>query len=349
MRQKFDPADDRQLRGDFLKMADVFDIEQFEIADKKEPGKQRYFLEIADNADEQIGIPVLIANGHHPGKTLVVFACVHGDELEGVQAIHDVFNLLEPRDMHGRLIAVPIANLPAYNALTRTSPIDGLNLARTFPGKKDGTVTERIAYYLSNLAIREADLFLDLHSSGVRSRMPTMVGYDAGETACAARSKEAALAFGMPVIWGHKNIGPGRSICSAAEFGIPWLYVESPNGACVSPIDLPFYVNGVLNLLGHLGVISRSIESKPPMCRLLGSGDVDTSRCTDISGFFVPHAGLLERVEKGQPVGEIRDIFGQTIQKIHAERKGLVAMLRATPVVSPGDALFLIADEDLNR
>jgi len=327
-------------------MADVFDIEQFKFSDKSEPGKQRYFLEIGSKDGEQIGIPVIVANGSHPGKTLVVFACVHGDELEGVQAIHDVFNMLDPQEMHGRFIAVPVANLPAYRAVTRTSPIDGMNLARTFPGKKNGTVSERIAYYLSNLVIREADLFLDLHSSGVRSLMPTMVGYDAGDTVFAARSKEAALAFGMPVIWGHKGIGPGRSICSAAEFGIPWLYVESPNGACVSPIDLPFYVNGILNLLGYLSVISRSIERTQPMFKLLGSGDVDTSRCSDISGFFVHHVRLMERVEKGQSIGEIRDIFGQTIEKIRAERKGFVAMLRATPVVSPGDTLFLIADED---
>jgi predicted deacylase len=327
-------------------MTDVLDIEQFEFPNRNETGKHRYFLKIGSQDEEQIGIPVLVANGHHPGKTLVVFACVHGDELEGVQAIHDVFNVLEPEEMRGRFIAVPIANLPAYRAVTRTSPIDGMNLARTFPGKKNGTVTEQIAYHLSNLIIREADLFLDLHSSGVRSLMPTMVGYDAGGTVCAARSKEAALAFGMPVIWGHKSIGPGRSICSAAAFGIPWLYVESPNGACVSPIDLPFYVNGALNLLGYLGVISRIVERTQPMFRLLGSGDVDTSRCADISGFFVHHVKLMERVEKDQSVGEIRDIFGQTIEKIHAERKGFVAMLRSTPVVSPGDTLFLIADED---
>ena len=327
-------------------MADVFDVEQFELPDRNESGKSRYFLEIGSNNEEQTGIPVLVANGHLPGKTLVVFACVHGDELEGVQAIHDVFNMLDPKEMHGRFIAVPIANLPAYHAVTRTSPTDGMNLARTFPGKKNGTVTERIAYHLSNLLIREADLFLDLHSSGVRSWMPSMVGYDAAETARAARSKEAALVFGMPVIWGHKEIGPGRSICAASEFGIPWLYVESPNGACVSPIDLPLYVNGILNLLGHLSVISRNIERARPTFRLLGSGDVDTSQSADISGFFVHHVRLMDRVEKGQPVGEIRDIFGQTIEKIRAERGGFVAMLRATPVVSPGDTLFLIADED---
>lgn len=321
-------------------MAIEVDIDQFSFPD--EPGKRSYFLKVPAGDIEDSGFPLLVANGAKPGKTLVVFAGVHGDELEGVQAIHDAFVHLDHEAMTGRLIAVPIANMPAYKAVSRTSPIDGLNLARTFPGKKDGTVTERLAFYLSEVIIPQADLFLDLHSSGVAYLMPLMAGYDASDTASGQISKEAALIFGTPVVWGHERIGPGRSISSSSELRIPWLYVESPNGGRVSDVDLPYYVNGILNLLSYLNIVSRNEPVQPPKYRLRGPGDVDISQAVTTSGFFVPEVKLLDLVEKGQLIGEVRDEFGQTVEVVNAEESGYVVMLRATPTVEPGTPVCLI-------
>ena len=198
-------------------MATSIEVDQFRFEDVSEVGKHAFFLEISPaGSGEQIGIPLLIANGRQPGKTLVAFAAVHGDELEGVQAIQDVFRQLNTDEMNGRLIAVPVANRPAFRAVQRTSPIDSLNLARTFPGRKDGSVTERIAHYLGELIIPQADLFIDLHSAS-NSLMPTMAGYDASGTEAARISMEAALRTEMPVIWGHPDVGPGRTLHAAMQ------------------------------------------------------------------------------------------------------------------------------------
>lgn len=325
-------------------MAIYTDINNFKFADVTETGKHSFFLEISPaGSGEQIGIPLLVANGAKSGKTLVVFAGIHGDELEGVQAIHDVFNQLNIDEMNGRFIAVPTANLPAVRAVTRLSQIDSLNMARVFPGNKNGTVTERIAHNLSDLIIPQADFLLDLHSSGVAYLMPLMVGYDANKTEVGNISKEAALKFGTPVIWGHEEVSPGRSISSAIEQGIPWLYVESPNGGRVSPIDLPFYVNGVLNLLKHLEIILGEITGSTPNYRLFGSGDVDRTQAVNTSGFFVQKVQLLDFVEKGHLIGIVRNLFGETIEEIRTQQSGFVAMLRATSLVNPGDSVCLVA------
>ena len=327
-------------------MAIYLDVNQFNFEKVQEAGKHSFFLEISPaGSGEQIGIPLLLANGAHPGKTLVVFAAVHGDELEGVQAIHDVFRELETNEMSGRLIAVPVANLPAFRAVQRISPIDSMNLARTFPGDKNGSVTQRIAHYLGELIIPQADFFLDLHSA-VSSLMPMMVGYDASDSAAGKISKEAALQSGAPVIWGHPDVGPGRSLCAAIERGIPWLYVESPSGRRVSPVELPYYINIVLNLLAYLKIISRETVTSSPELRLIGSGDVDRTRSVNTSGFFVQKVKLLDYVEKGQLVGEVRDLFGETIEEIRTEQAGIVAVLRANPLVSPGDSVCLVADAE---
>jgi len=332
-------------------MAINIDITDFRFEDVSEVGKHSYFLEIAPaGSGEQIGIPLLIANGSRMGKTLVVFAAVHGNELEGVQAIQDVFARLDTSEMSGKLIAVPVANLPAFRKVQRVSPIDGLNLARTFPGNMSGTVTERIAHYLSELIIPQGDFFLDLHSA-VTALMPTMAGYDAAKTEIGKLSREAALRCGMPVVWGHPEIGPGRSLCSASANGIPWLYVESSSGGRVSPDELPFYTGAVLNLLGHLKIIDREPSTIEPELHLIGSGDVDTIQSVNTAGFFVQKTALLDHVEAGTLVGEVRDLFGSVLEEIYTEQAGYVAVLRADPLVNPGDQVCLVtpalSDTDL--
>lgn len=325
-------------------MATTIGIDQFRFEDVSEIGKHSFFLEIsAGGSGEMIGIPLLVANGSRPGKTLVTFAAVHGDELEGVQAIQDVFRQLDTDEMTGRFIAVPVANLPAFRSVQRTSPIDLLNLARTFPGRKDGSVTERIAHYLGELIIPQADFFIDLHSAAT-SLMPTMVGYDASGTEAAKASMEAALRTGMPVIWGHPDVGPGRTLHAAMQLGIPWLYVESPSGRQVSSSELPYYVGALLNLLGHLKIIDREASSSLPKLHLYGSGDVDRTQSVNVSGFFVQRVKLLDQVKAGDLVGEVRDLFGEVLEDVRTLSAGIVAVLRSDPLVNPGDPVCLVAE-----
>lgn len=344
MQEKLNSTNSRTIRGNFLKMAISTDINNFRFKDVTETGKHSFFLEITPaGIGEQIGIPLLIANGAKSGKTLVVFAAVHGDELEGVQAIQDVFYQLNTDEMNGRFIAVPVANLPAFRAVQRISPIDSLNLARTFPGNKNGSVTERIAHYLGELILPQGDFFLDLHSA-VTALMPTMVGYDASGSEAGKISKEAALQLGTPVIWGHPEVSSGRSLCAAIECGIPWLYVESASGGRVSPVELPYYINVVLNLLGYLKIIDRETSKSKPELHLFGAGDTDRTQSVNTAGFFVQKVTLLEYVQRGQLIGEVRDLFGDVIEEVRTEQSGYVTVLRANPLVNPGDSVCLVAE-----
>ena len=325
-------------------MATSIEIDKFTFEDVDRPGKHAFFLELCrSGAGEQLGIPLLVANGEKPGKTLVAIAAVHGDELEGVQAIQDVFRLLDTDEMSGRFIAVPVANLPAFRAVQRISPIDSLNLARTFPGKREGSITEKIAHYLGELIIPQGNFFLDLHSAS-SSQMPTMVGYDAANTNAGRTSKDAALKMGMPVVWGHPDLGPGRSLCAASERGIPWLYVESASGGQVSASQLPYYVDVLLNLVGYLKIIDREPSTAIPQLHLFGSGDVDRIQSVNSAGFFVQKVKLLEHVEQNSLVGEVRDLYGEVIEEVRTARSGYVAVLRSNPLVNPGDSVCLVAE-----
>jgi predicted deacylase len=298
--------------------------------------KHTLALDLAPEA--AVAIPVHLVHGRSPGKTLVVTAGVHGDEYEGVRAILDLVGEIRPEELSGALLAVPVANPPAFWNGTRTSPLDGDNLARMFPGDPRGSATEVIAYHLGESIIAHADFFVDLHSAGVQLLMPTMVGYDANDSVARA----AALAFGAPVIWAHPSVAPGRTVSFASSRRIPWLYTEARGAGRIDRQDLLIFERGLLNLLRHLGMLPGEPTPSAPARLLYGDGNLDASLSATNAGFFISNVELLEDVSAGQELGNIVDLHGQAIESLRSPRDGVVAMLRAFPVVHPGDALCLI-------
>jgi predicted deacylase len=293
-------------------------------------------LAIPSHAD--LALPMLVVRGVSAGPTLVVSAGVHGDEYEGVQTIFDVFHAVDPSAMTGSLVAVPLANPPAFWNGTRTSPIDRSNLARVFPGDPAGNATQAIAYQFDQRILSLADLYLDLHSAGVKWAMPTLVGYHANDDA----AERAAQVFGAPVIWQHPSMAPGRTVSAAAARGVPSLYCEARGGGRIHPDDIAVYRRGVFNLLRHLGILDDEIERGPVPLRLYGDGNIDNGVSARQPGFLTPRVELLESVEKGQLLGTLHDVWGGTIEEFAAPRSGVVVLVHACPLVHPDEPLFLI-------
>lgn len=304
-----------------------------------EPGsKQRQWLPVT--AD--VALPVLSACGRADGATLVVTAGVHGDEYEGVRAIHEVFAELDVHAMRGSLLAIPVLNPPAHRACNRVSPVDGANLARVFPGKPDGTLSERIAWSFDRHVLSRASFYLDLHSGGVRYGMPSMVGYNEHDP----RGVAASEVFGAPVTWGHPVIEPGRTISSARDRGIPFLYTEAWGAGRIAAADLEMMKRGTRNLLRHLGIIAGDLELPvAPPRRLRGVGNTDEGISATRAGFLLRDVALLDRVAKGQRLGRLINDFGETMEEYFAPFDATVGLTREMPVVEAGDTLFLVAVE----
>ncbi|MFN7925094.1 MAG: succinylglutamate desuccinylase/aspartoacylase family protein [Bryobacteraceae bacterium] len=284
-------------------------------------------------------LPVLLVRGAEPGATLVVTGAVHGDEYEGVRAILETFEELDPAGMRGDLLAVPVANPPAFWNGTRSSPIDNGNLARVFPGDPNGPATSAIAWHLAQFIISRADFYLDLHSGGVACEMPSMAGYDASDP----RSRDGALAFGAEVIWAHPDVPPGRTVSFAKSRGIPFLYTEAFGAGRIHPADLAMMKRGVRNLLRKLGILSSSFETVPLRYHLFGEGNVHSGVNAPRTGFFLSDVQLLDRVEAGQRVGRMVTESGELVQAFDAPSAGVIGLLRRFPVVAKDDPLFLIA------
>lgn len=301
-------------------------------------GARHYLTLSVEAGSHRVELPVIFVRGSKAGSTLALTAGIHGDEYEGVRAIFDVVEQLDPSIMSGDLLCVPVANPPAFWAVSRCSPLDHRNLARVFPGNSEGSITEAIAAAIDSEILAKADFLLDLHSAGVRFVMPTMVGYDAAD----ARSEAAARIFGAPVIWAHDVIAPGRSVSAATARGIPWLYTEARGAGRIHAMDLEVYRRGILNLLRHLAILPGEVQCAPPEHFLFGDGNVDASITTERSGFLVPEVELLDTVSVGQRLGTLRDLWGVPQEHFDSPRDGVVALIHVCPVVNSKDPLFLI-------
>ena len=319
---------------------------EFDLATLPVGEKISAWLSVAPRADgKQWQLPVLALRSGKPGPLLVVLAAVHGDEYEGVETIPQAFAEINAATMAGTVVMVPVCNLPAYEAAIRSSPIDGLNLARVFPGKATGTVTERIAFALTDRLFRYADFVLDLHSGGVAYDIPTLIGYLHDEGEFGQKSRAAAEAFGAPVMWGHPLPMPaGRSISAATDLGIPWLYTEGPGGGYARPADVDCFRRGVLNVMRHLGMLPGVPEVVDVPIQLVGDGNLDVVTLAPVGGYFRATVKLLDRVQKGDVIGTMFDFFGTNLATITAEMDGIVIMVRRLHRVHGGEGLAQVTN-----
>lgn len=316
-------------------------VRDFEIDNLPRGAKRRLWLDIAARDDGGIWrLPLLAIVGAQDGPTLLVIAGVHGDEFEGIAAIPQVYGAIASENLRGRLLMAPICNMPACEAAQRGSPIDGLNLARVFPGDAAGTITRQIAWWLTQKLLRHADFLIDLHTGGIAYELPTLIGYAHDDGELGKASLAAAAAFGAPVMWGHPLPLPaGRSISAATSMGIPALYTEAPGGAGCAPDVVACFRDGVLNVMRRLGMLDGEPNRRRLTHHLVGDGNLDTVIHARADGFFQREVSLLEHVTKGQRLGAILGPSGLELAPVDADQDGVVIMLRGLPPVKVGDGM----------
>jgi predicted deacylase len=306
-------------------------------------------LLVAAGADAgPLEVPMLCARGAQDGPRALVLGGVHGDEPEGISAASAVWRELDLDALRGSVTVLPLANPPAWRAGTRVSGADGLNLARTFPGRADGSLTERIADAISAL-IHESDVLIDLHSAGLHYRMPFLAGAYAADDDLGRRCTATGLAFGAPVFWAHPDIAAGRSLSVAVERNIVNLYVECGGGGRVRAEHLLGYRQGVRRVLAHCGLLPRPSlpPAPPPIVRLRSTGDLDTWLTASAPGLLLERVNLLDTVRAGDILGTLIDPSdGSELERFEAAFDGVVVMARRTARVQPGDGVYMLAQPD---
>lgn len=278
-----------------------------------------------------------------PGPTVVILGGVHGNEVGGIVAAGRLTRQALPLRA-GRLRVVPVTHEAAYQADSRVGPGDGLNLARVFPGRADGSDTERLAHLVTERLLRTADVLIDLHTSSPETDMPLFAGCLDDGSEAASRAVRLAVAFGAPVVWTHGSLGPGRTLTVARDLGIPAIYAESPVGGVLDDRHLDAYVSGVRRTLADLAMLpTRPSRTATVPVWLHGDGDVDMFSQATVGGMFHAEVTLMDRVEAGQLVGTVVDPQARALQHILAAAAGHVVTLRRTAHVHPGTPVAGIA------
>lgn len=311
-------------------------------------GVQHGFLRLPYSRDDSawgsVMIPIaVIRNGS--GPTALLTGGNHGDEYEGPIALLDLARSVEPKDVTGTIIIVPAMNYPAFRAGTRTSPIDKGNMNRSFPGRPDGTVTEKIADYFQRVLLPRADIVFDFHSGGkTLDFVPFCAAHILPDKEQERRAFAAVEAFSAPYSMKMLEIDAvGMYDTAAEEMGKVFVTTELGGGGTATARSAGIAKRGIRNVLRHAGILAGEVEQQATQWLDMPSGDCFCFAEED--GMIEPLVDLGEPVEAGQVVARIYPVgrTGMAPQDIRAKLTGILAARHFPGLVKSGDCVSVVA------
>lgn len=306
------------------------------------------FLEVprvAGQTDEGTHIPVTVIHGAKPGPVLGLVAGTHGYEYSPIVAMQRFPAKVNPEELAGTIIIVHVANLPSF--LGRTiyySPVDGKNLNRVYPGRADGTISERIAFTITREVIERADYLVDLHcGDGNEALRPYSYWMTSGTAEVNEKSKQMALAFGLDhiVIDRERSPDPSRSVYTsntAITRGKPSITTETGLLGRVDTDGADLAEAGVFNLLRHF----KMLPGEPRRVDHPIWIERNEVLRSPAAGTFHARVQPDQTVAQGTLLGVLTDFFGNPIQEIRSPFAGVVLYVVATPPVREGEPLGMI-------
>lgn len=291
------------------------------------PGERHAAL-LATPTEPTTEVPAFVLRGAEPGPTLLVTAGVHGAEYASIEAAYRLA-ALDPAALSGTLVVLPIVNRTAYRVRAiYGNPIDGKNLNRQFPGDPAGSFAPRLAHWLADAWVRHADAYLDLHGGDLNEALTPFALHARGDE----RARELAEAFGLPYVIASSSAG--HSYTGAAALGVPAVLAEAGGQGLFPERDVLALVDGCRRAMRHLGMLPGAPTPRPTVA--IERFVVLTS---EHEGRWYPRVRLDARVEAGEPLGEVRDLLGDVVQRVTAPVSGTVLYYVATLAIDRGEPL----------
>jgi len=304
-----------------------------------------------DSAWGSIRVPIaVIKNG--TGPTVLFAGGNHGDEYEGPIALVKLLRELQPEAVQGRVIIIPMLNLPAVEAGTRLSPIDGLNMNRIFPGDRDGTVSLMVADYVSRYILPDCDAVVDIHAGGKTLYFsPFAAIHNLPDPDLMTRAQAALDAFAAPISLVLEELDAEGMLDTEVErMGKVFISTELGGGGTASPATVGIAERGVRNVLRHFNVIEGEIE-RPEDFGLAPSRRMVTPDAgyvlSDDSGMLEMLVELDAEVRAGDPVAAVHRIDRPDLPPAvyEADCDGLLIGRAHPGLVKPGDFIGLVGQD----
>lgn len=299
-----------------------------------------------DSAWGSVMVPItVIANG--AGPTALMTGANHGDEYEGPIALQELAITLKPADIKGRVIILPMMNMPAFAAGARCSPIDGANMNRSFPGRADGTVTQKLCHYIATHLVPQADIVLDFHSGGsTLDFLPFAAAHILEDKAQEAACMAAMQAFNAPYSVRMLEIDNlGMFDTEVENQGKVFVTTELGGAGTSSAHTVAVARKGIQNLLIHVGICKGELEVAPTV--QLDMPDASCFLFSEQAGLIEYLAELGDTVTLGQPIARIwpSDRTGVAPVECCALRDGVLTARHVPGLVKIGDFVSLIATQ----
>ena len=305
------------------------------------PGKKATgYLEVPAGVDAATQLPVVVINGAKRGPVLALVSGAHGTEYVSIVALEKLINLLDPDEISGTVILLPLVNVPSFEQkVPHVNPIDNKSTNRFYPGKAEGTQTERISFLITKEVVDRCDFLIDYHGGDLdESLRPYAYWAPTGKEAQDRVSKEMVLAFGLDhiIIWRDRptDLSATRYLDNTSTaHGKPSIVVEAGYAGTVESDDVALLVSGTLSTM-------RSLKMLPGDPHPI-ENPVWLDRVVDITsegpGIWYPLVKRGTYVQEGMEVGYVTDYFGKRIFRAHAPVAGVVLHINAVPSLKKGD------------
>ncbi len=300
------------------------------ILERFPPGEvSKQWLELVhDGLGQPVRLPVMLMRGAEPGPVCGITAAVHGNEVNGIPAIHKLFEMIDPQKLRGTIAAVMVVNVPSM-LMRRRRTDDGTDLNHIFPGRATGRESVVYAWRVFNRLIKHFDILLDLHTASFGRVNSLYVRADMMHL----ETRRMAL-LQRPQIIVHNPPSDGTLRGAAAAAGIPAVTVEIGNPSRFQTALINRTAKGLRAVLEAWDMVPHR-----PHLRIQGNPVI----CERSEWLYTQHGGLLtvvpkvtDKVKCGEDVARLVDPFGDLIHSYHAPHDGIVIGHSVDPVASTG-------------
>jgi predicted deacylase len=309
-----------------------------------EPGERGMEVLQAPVGARTVAVPVIAVHGAREGPRVTITAGIHGAEYVGIEAARRLGLGLDPSEVAGSVVVVPVANTTAFYARAiYTSGLDANNLNRSFPGSPHGAPSEVLADWLFRTVITPSQYYIDLHGGDmVEALVPFVLYHPTEDRQVEAAARKMARATGIPRIIAATT--PGSTYAAATEAGIPAILAEIGGQGVWSEELVAQHEESARRVLHRLGVLA----DEPPRRENARIYRSFVWLRAEAEGLFHPRVRVGQGVEAGRYLGEITDYFGRERQRLEAPQGGEVVFLVTSLAMNRGDPILaLAADQEV--
>jgi predicted deacylase len=308
-------------------------------------------LDVPAGTDAATSIPVVVIRGAKPGPVLALVSGAHGTEYASIIALEKVIQSIDAAQVSGTVIILPLVNIASFEQkVPHVNPVDGKSMNRFYPGKQDGTQTERASYVITKQVVERCDYLVDYHGGDLDENLrPYAYWPKSGDPKHDAITREMVLAFGLDhiIVWSDRPKDPAASRYldnTANTRGKPAIAVEAGYSGTVHPDDVAILANGTLSLMRYLKMLPGAPATVE---HPVWFGKIDTVT-SEQGGIFYPLAPRGSYVEAGMKIGYVTDFYGKTIYEARAPAAGVVLYICGVPSMKKGDTVANIGEITTN-